>query len=136
MKSSANYSSLPDSMTVNEVESEFRQLLCALENQRVNSACFIKALMELGERQWHTYSVLNLCVRTRIEEYLLSVWDGKDLELVENFIGIMVRLGLERLNMFLRSLVERDVPPEVFNEISLAISELGDSLSDPYSGMH
>lgn len=136
MKSSANYSSLPDSMTVNEVESEFRQLLCALENQSLNSACFIKALMELGERQWHTYSVLNLCVRTRIEEYLLSVWDGKDLELVENFIGIMVRLGLERLNMFLRSLVERDVPPEVFNEISLAISELGDSLSDPYSGMH
>lgn len=136
MKSTAYYSSLPDSMTVDEVEFEFRQLLHGLETQRVNRACFINALMELSERQWHTYSVLNSCVRARIEEYLLSVWDGKDLELVENVIGIMVRLGLERINMFLRSLVERDVSPEVFNEISLAISELGDSVSDPYSGMH
>jgi hypothetical protein len=136
MKSFTYYASLPDSMTVDEVEAEFKELLSGLESQTVNSACFVKPIMELSERQWHTYSVLSFCVRARVEDYLLSVWDGNDLELVEDFIGIMVRLGLERINIFLRSFEEKDVPSEVFNEISLALSELGGSVSDPYSGMH
>ncbi|WP_133775954.1 hypothetical protein [Pseudomonas graminis] len=136
MNTCAYYSTLPDSMTVDEVEAEFQGLLNFLEGQRFDSVWFIKPLMELAERQWHTYSVLSPCLKARIEDHLISAWDGDDLELVENFIGIMVRLGLERCSMFLRSLKETDVSPKAFNEVSLAISEFGDSVSDPYSGVN
>jgi hypothetical protein len=135
MKDFGYYASLPDSMTIEEVNAEFAELLDGIESKKISNDVFVSSLLELSDRQWHTYSVLNACTKKKIEDCLMSVWNGKDLELVGNIIGIMVRLGLEGINAFLTSCSPKNVSPEVFSEISLALSELGGSVSDPYSGI-
>ncbi|WP_439851029.1 hypothetical protein ACTACG_06180 [Pseudomonas syringae] len=122
-------------MTSKDVNAELLELLGSLGSRCFNIAEFVKSLLELSDRQWHTYDVLDASLKERIEQCLISIWDGHDLELAEDVIDIMVRLGLEGISAFLGSRSLRDVSPEVFNEISLALSELGGSVSDPYSGM-
>ncbi|WP_123633063.1 hypothetical protein [Pseudomonas viridiflava] len=135
MKSFAYYSALPESMTSDELCSELLELLDGLESENVDAADFLKSLLELSDRQWHTYSLLDAGLRERTEQCLISLWDGHDLVMTEDVIGIMVRLGLEGVNNFLGSRSPTDVSSDVFNEISRALSELGSSVSDPYSGM-
>ncbi|MEO8489357.1 hypothetical protein [Pseudomonas sp.] len=103
--------------------------------KKIVSAELVKSLVQLSDRQWHTYSLLDNSLRERIEHRVLSLWDGHDLEQAEQVISIMASLGLEAINTFLASRSPTDVSPEVFNEISLALSEFGDSVSDPYSGV-
>ncbi|UZE19478.1 hypothetical protein LOY70_07730 [Pseudomonas sp. B21-054] len=135
MKSFEYYVALPDSMTDKELDVEFTELLDGFESQSVGQSDFVKSLLELSDRQWHTYNVLDVGIRERVEDCLISVWNGCDRVLVEDIISIMVRLGLEKIRVFLCSCSSIDVSPEVFNEISLALSELGGSVEDPYRGM-
>ena len=135
MKNFEYYASLPDFMTKEGLEMAFAELLNEFEPEKNGSAELIKSLVQLSERQWHTYSVLDNSLRERIEHCLLSLWNGHDLEQAEEVISIMASLGLEAINTFLASRSPKDVSPEVFNEISLALSEFGGSVSDPYIGM-
>lgn len=122
-------------MTSDELCSELLELLDGLESENLDAADFLKLLLELSDRQWHTYSLLDAGLKERIEQCLISLWDGHDLVMTEDVIGIMVRLGLEGVNNFLGSRSPTDVSSDVFKEISRALSELGNSVSDPYSGM-
>lgn len=135
MKNFEYYASLPDFMTKEELETAFTELLDEFEPEKNGSAVLIKSLVQLSERQWHTYSLLDDSLRERIEHCLLCLWSGHDLKQAEEVISIMASLGLEAINTFLASRSPKDVSPEVFNEISLALSELGSSVSDPYIGM-
>lgn len=135
MKNFAYYAALPETMTNSELDSEFRELLEGLESGDVHRSDFVKSLLELSDRQWHAYSVIEVGLRGRVERCLISLWDGYDLDMAENVINIMVRLGLEEVSNFLGSLSPQGVSLEVFNEVSLALSELGPSVLDPYSGM-
>ncbi|MCQ2995043.1 hypothetical protein NLO95_13050 [Pseudomonas syringae] len=135
MKHLAYYAGLPDSMTNKELDAEFEDLLGRLESQPVDRADVVSSLVELSNRQWHTYNVLDTGLKKRIEQYLMSIWQGHDLGAAEEVISIMLHLGLEELCKFLGSRSPQDVSSEVFNEISLALAEVGGSVLDPYSGM-
>ncbi|PHN24232.1 hypothetical protein AO240_18170 [Pseudomonas sp. ICMP 460] len=87
-------------MTIEELNTEFAELLDGLALQIISNKYFIKLLSDLSERQWHTYRVLNVCTKGRIYNCLMSAWNGYDLELIENVVSVMVRLGLERINIF------------------------------------
>ncbi|WP_439865418.1 hypothetical protein [Pseudomonas antarctica] len=135
MKNFAYYAALPDFMSREELETAFSELLDEFDSKKIGSAELVKSLVQLSDRQWHTYSLLDNRLRERIEHCVLSLWNGHDLEQAEQVIGIMASLGLEAISTFLASRSPTDVSPEVFNEISLARSEFGDSVSDPYSGV-
>ncbi|WP_154284804.1 hypothetical protein [Pseudomonas syringae] len=135
MKKIAYYAALPETMTNSDLDSEFRELLEGFESGVVDRSDFLRSLLELSDRQWHAYSVIEVGLRGRVERCLISLWDGYDLDMAENVINIMVRLGLKEVSKFLGSLSPQCVSLEVFNEVSLALSELGASVSDPYSGM-
>jgi len=135
MKNFEYYASLPDFMTKEGLEMAFAELLNEFEPEKNGSAELVKSLVQLSERQWHTYSLLDDSLRERTEHCLLSLWNGHDLEQAEEVISIMASLGLEAINTFLASRSPKDVSPEVFNEISLALSEFSGSVSDPYIGM-
>lgn len=135
MKSFAYYAALPDFMSGEELDHEFVELLDHFDSKGVGSTAFIKSLLELSDRQWHTYSLLDIDIKGRIEQCLMSLWNGHDLERTEEIISVMAHLGLEVVRTFLASRLTADVSLNVFNEISLALPELGDSISDPYSGM-
>lgn len=135
MKNFAYYAGLPDSMTNKELYVEFEALLDGLESQSLGVAEGVSSLVELSNRQWHTYNVLEAGLKKRIEQYLISTWNGHDPGAAEEVISIMLHLGLEGISTFLGSRSPEEVSSEVFSEISLALSEVAGSVSDPHSGM-
>lgn len=73
MKNFTYYSALPEGMANNELDSEFRELLGGLESGNVERSDFVRSLLELSDRQWHTYSVMNVGLKERIEQCLISL---------------------------------------------------------------
>ncbi|WLG89149.1 hypothetical protein [Pseudomonas cucumis] len=135
MKNFSYYCSLPDSMAEDELHAEFLELIenCALaecENSEI-----VRSFLELSDRQWQTYTVLGDHLKGEIERVLISRWNADNLEIVECLIAVAARLGLVGLFRFISSQDVNGLPSDVAAEIESAISELGDNIADPYSGM-
>ncbi|TLG88065.1 hypothetical protein FEM54_27965 [Pseudomonas edaphica] len=135
MKKLEYYSALPDSMPEGDIRSELVALLRDFENQDLGRLEFSKSLLELSDRQWHTYTILDFELKCQVEEILKLIWDGQDLELVEIIIGVVARLGLEEVYNFVRTYPVEKLSLKVSSEIKVALAEIGNSVSDPYSGM-
>ena len=135
MKKLEYYSALPDSMLEGDIRSELVALLRDFENQDLGRLEFSKSLLELSDRQWHTYTILDFELKCQVEEILKLIWDGQDLELVEIIIGVVARLGLEEGYNFVRTYPVEKLSLKVSSEIKVALAEIGNSVSDPYSGM-
>ncbi|MCF5145082.1 hypothetical protein GIW41_28605 [Pseudomonas sp. PA-6-1D] len=135
MKKLEYYSALPDSMLEGDIRSELVALLRDFENQDLGRLEFSKSLLELSDRQWHTYTILDFELKCQVEEILKLIWDGQDLELVEIIIGVVARLGLEEVYNFVRTYPVEKLSLKVSSEIKVALAEIGNSVSDPYSGM-
>lgn len=75
---------LPDGMLVADIYSEFMEVIECFERSACDAYMFLSALSELSERQWHTYELLHDGLRKKIEKLLVSLWDGRDLVIVEN----------------------------------------------------
>lgn len=135
MKKLEYYSALPDSMLEGDIRSELVALLRDFENQDLGRLEFSKSLLELSDRQWHTYTILDFELKCQVEEVLKLIWDGQDLELVEIIIGVVARLGLEEVYNFVRTYPVEKLSLKVSSEIKVALAEIGNSVSDPYSGM-
>ena len=125
MKDFAYYAALPDSMTVEKLEEEFVGVLGRFDSKSISGAAVIKPLLELSDRQWHAYSLLNISLKTRVEKCLVSMWNGQNLDLVRDIISVMALLGLEEVFKFLSTRSKENVSPEVLQEILSALSELG-----------
>jgi len=135
MKSIAYYRSLPDTMSEADLVREFKEILeLAMSSGRCR-ADFLSALLELSERQWHSYTDLCQPLKAKVEESLVYYWDGFDLEFVEGAIAVAAKLGLAGVLTFMKALSEDGLSPEVAIEIKEAIAELSAEISNPYSGM-
>ncbi|MCS3836412.1 hypothetical protein HNR03_000992 [Pseudomonas sp. JAI111] len=135
MKDFSYYCSLPDSMAEDELYVEFVELIenCALAE--CGNSEIVRSFLELSDRQWQTYTVLGNYLKGEIERVLISRWDADNLELVECLVAVAARLGLVGLFEFISSQNVNGLPSNVAAEIESAISELGDNIADPYSGM-
>ncbi len=122
-------------MLEGDIRSELVALLRDFENQDLGRLEFSKSLLELSDRQWHTYTILDFELKCQVEEILKLIWDGQDLELVEIIIGVVARLGLEEVYNFVRTYPVEKLSLKVSSEIKVALAEIGNSVSDPYSGM-
>jgi len=122
-------------MPEGDIRSELVALLRDFENQDLGRLEFSKSLLELSDRQWHTYTILDFELKCQVEEILKLIWDGQDLELVEIIIGVVARLGLEEVYNFVRTYPVEKLSLKVSSEIKVALAEIGNSVSDPYSGM-
>ncbi|WP_277761782.1 hypothetical protein [Pseudomonas sp. A34-9] len=129
------YQSLPDSMPVEDVAKELHELLMEKSFSGKSKHDFLVALLELSDRQWHTYEPLCEPLKTQIKKVLISEWDGFDFEFAEGSIVVAADLGLAGLFDFISSQNISELSSEVAIEIEEAITELGDNIADPYSGM-
>lgn len=93
-----------------------------------------EALYELADRQWHTYSLLDEALKGRLEQLLISRWRD-DLEITENLLSIVSRLGLAGVWEFLLGLDKQRISAATREAIDDAVAEMADSIADPYSGM-
>lgn len=135
MKELAYYHGLPDYMPGGKLLVEFLRMVECYEIGGCDKRMFLEALLELADRQWHTYVVLRNDVRVRIESILIGLWDGNNLAVAENVLILCGRLGLQDLYVFCRTQREKGVLPEIEEEIVSAILEFGDSVADPYLGL-
>ncbi|NBF09202.1 hypothetical protein [Pseudomonas sp. Fl4BN1] len=135
MKDISYYESLPDLLSEEKLHSEFMGVLDSCGHEGYENGAIVKIIVELSDRQWNSYSYMNDFLKARVEDVLLSLWDGTDLEYVEDVIAISARLGLVRLFEFLSSRQDSELSGEVAAEIKSAVVELREHISDPYSGM-
>ncbi|WP_157015987.1 hypothetical protein [Pseudomonas batumici] len=135
MKNFSYYCSLPDSMSGGELYVEFLEVVEGSADAKCNKTDVVNILLELSDRQWHTYTILCDSLKKELEGVLISYWDGGDLEFVEGAIAITARLGLVGFFNFLLAQDVEGLSLEVAEEIRGAIAEFGDSVVDPYSGI-
>ncbi|WP_339466833.1 MULTISPECIES: hypothetical protein [unclassified Pseudomonas] len=135
MKAVSYYCSLPDSMPEEDVTKEFHELLQEVPGSERLKHDFLQALLELSDRQWHTYKGMDQPLKTQIEKILISWWDGYDFDFAEGSIIVAAMLGLVELFDFISNRSVAELSPEVAVEIKEAIAELGDNIADPYSGL-
>jgi len=122
-------------MSSDELYLEFREFLEGFSRVKCNKTDSLKILLELSDRQWHTYTILCDSLRKEIEDILVSLWDGGDLAVAEDVIAITARLGLVGVFEFFSTQDADNLSLEVAAEIRAAIAEFGDTVGDPYSGM-
>jgi len=127
---------LPDNMEPSEIREYFTSVINeAMQLGNIDPLQTSKALVELSDRQWHTYELIDKDTKERIESWIELVWDVEFKTLVDNILTIITYLGLE--NSF--RLVEDSLTPELDKEVSdliqEAIKEIGDHVSNPYFGL-
>jgi hypothetical protein len=122
-------------MPAEDMANEFHVLLTEKSFSGQSKHDFLEALLELSDRQWHTYELLCEPLKTQIEKVLIAEWDGFDFDFAEGSIVVAAHLGLVGLFDFISSQNVSELSSEVAIEIKQAIAELGDNIADPYSGM-
>lgn len=127
---------LPDNMEPSEVREYFTSVLHeAMQLGNIDPLKISKALVQLSDRQWHTYELIDQATKIKVESWIELVWDVKFKTLVDDILTIITYLGLE--NSF--KLVENSLTPELDKEtsdlIQEAIRELKDHVSNPYYGL-
>lgn len=127
---------LPDTMEPSEVRKYFMSVLHeATQLDNIDPLKTSEALIELSDRQWHTYELIDKDTKLKVESWIELVWDVSFKTLVDNILTIITYLGLE--NSY--QLVENSLTPELDKEtsdlIQEAIKELKDHVSNPYYGL-
>ena len=134
MKSLKYYEQLPDVMTVDQLDAEFREILSVPASFRLELA-YIESLHELSERQWHTYNLIGNDLRDKTSLVLTMLWKDDDVEMADTILGITGMLGLPGVMDFLASKPTGAFSPDVKKSVKEAFDEFGSTISDPYSGM-
>ena len=129
------FSNLPDYMTIDELKTNFEKFLKYYDNYYYNIEECLEDLYELADRQWHTYELLSVSLKAKIEEYLYKIIDLDSYPIMDWILVIIPILGLE--NVFFTILKRKKYIKniEVVKLIEEAEEEYGDTVSDPYSGI-
>ena len=129
------YESLPDYMEVTELCEYFHNFLNQVNSEQYNLVEALEALLELSDRQWHTYEILDTCVKNKVEGWLISVLDLDAEDYVEYATSIIGRLGLVELHKILKDSLKTNLNKEVRDIIEETVNELNGHVEDPYYGM-
>ena len=131
MKGLEYYEQLPDYMSVDQLDAEFREFLSNAERIQPDLA-YVESLLALSERQWHTYELLVNDLRNRISLFLVDVWKDDDVEEADAILSITGMLGLPAVLDFLSSKATDSFSPDVRKSVKEAFDEFGSTISDPY----
>ncbi len=126
---------LPDSVEYDRLKGYFAEFFACYYNNSTDVLYALNELLELADRQWHTYELLEEDVREQAEKYLRSVIDFEDEEIMDCILCIIPRIGLGNLFRYIlhnRALIHNQI---VLSNIAESENEYGDSVDNPYSGM-
>lgn len=129
------FKSLPDYMSTTQLRELFNEFLSSnsLNDNEIGVA--LESLVELADRQWHTYELLDFDLRNEIEEWLIGICNKEsihDIELISLIIG---RLGLVKVYIHLKNLLNENVSDDIKTVIHEMVDELDGHVQDPYHGM-
>ncbi|MDD3470776.1 MAG: hypothetical protein PHE53_12480 [Thermoguttaceae bacterium] len=130
-----DYFLLPDGMEVDEVAHYFDEFLSLYHSDEEDKHHCVEELLQLAERQWHTYEVIRPSLKERVEKFLIDLIDYEDPYVVGYAMSIIGTLGLDhafeeivRQKPFLKN-------QGAIDKIDKAIKEFGATVSDPYSSL-
>lgn len=126
---------LPDSVEYDRLKDYFADFFECYCNNGTDILYALNELLELADRQWHTYELLEKGVKEQVEKYLMSVIDFEDEEIMDCILCIIPRIGLGNLFRYIlhnKSLIHNQV---VLLNITESEKEYGESVDNPYSGM-
>lgn len=126
---------LPDSVEYDRLKGYFAEFFACYYNNSTDVLYALNELLELADRQWHTYERLEKGVKEQVEKYLMSVIDFEDEEIMDCILCIIPRIGLGNLFRYIlhnKSSIHNQV---VLLNITESEKEYGESVDNPYSGM-
>ncbi len=129
------YKSLPDYMSVDELKNLFNSFLSNVRDSKYDLGDALESLLELADRQWHTYELLNEDIKCEIEDWLISIVNSDSKEITEYTTLIIARLGLSRLYGTIKASLAGNLREEVRQIITEIINEVDGHVEDPYYGM-
>ncbi|MGG1636011.1 hypothetical protein MHH56_19065 [Paenibacillus sp. FSL K6-3182] len=129
------YKSLPDYISTSRLKELFEELVTKIKLQAFSVEEALEALLELSDRQWHAYELLDNNLKNEIENWILSNWNKESINDVEFISSIIGRLGLTKAYKYMKSLLNENLRNEIRSVIEEAIADLDGHVEDPYFGM-
>ena len=131
------FSELPDYMNPSELRKYFIEYLIEYANNTNSDNIYyaLDELLELSDRQWHTYEYIDKDIKEQIEKYLISIIKLDDEEIMESVLCIIPRIGLDNVFDFILKHKNTIKNISVKKSIEESIEEYGDTVKNPYSGM-
>ena len=129
------YQNLPDYLSTDELKVEFNNFIKSIEAIEYDLLDALQSLIELADRQWHTYKLIDEMLKEKIEDWLIRVIDFNSEEIIEYETSVIGRLGLSKLFSLTKDALLSDLKKEIRQIIEETIAEIGDHVKDPYHGM-
>lgn len=132
-----NFHELSESIASAELRNYFIDFLiqyCNSTDDR-NVQNILSELLELSDRQWHTYEMLDSEIKKQLTKYIKTIIDFEDEEIMDCVLCIIPRLGLGDLFGYILENKKSIKNLAVLKNINEAIDEYGQDVEYPYSGM-
>lgn len=112
-------------MPESEIKKCFNELLDYAEiHKDVSPEKVAEALLELSDRQWHTYTLIDIEAKDRIEKWIADVWNIASFALVESITELIGYLGLVNTYELVKESLKFNLDDNVRIEIEDIIHEL------------
>lgn len=131
-----DYKELPERVDAGVLKFYFRELLARIRDSRIVEMDALVQIKELTVRQWYTFELLDLAVRTEIDQWLIEVWHPISEQKVDIITFIVANLGLIHTYEYLLIVCTQLNSDKYKRIIYEMIDELDGNVEDPYQEMH
>jgi hypothetical protein len=122
-------------MSAPKIRELFEEFISITNSQNIDIEGALEALLELSDRQWHTYELLDSNVKNKVELWIISICNKESIENIDFITSIVGRLGLVKAFEYMKNLLDGNLTNEIRVIIHEAITELDGHVEDPYFGM-
>ena len=132
-----NFHKLPDSIRYEDMKNYFIKYLEYYSNNinQENIHYALSELLELADRQWHTYKILDSGIKRELEKYLKNIINFEDVEIMDYTLSIIPLLGMSSLWDYIET-NKCDIENKyVLHIIMEAEHEYKENVENPYTGM-
>ncbi len=128
---------LPDTLDEDVLKKQFYEFItCYYNDTSVSNVNYaLSELLELSERQWNTYELLDKEIKKVIEQYLKSIINFEDKEIIDYMLSIIPMLGLKELFDYIIQNKKTICDETIVKIIEEVEAEYGADVDNPYSGM-
>jgi hypothetical protein len=110
----------------------FEEFILKTKSQTMEVEEALEALLELSDRQWHTYELLDNIVRNELENWIISKCNKESINVVDLTTLIIGRLGLVKAYEHVKSLLDEDLANEIRATIQETVAERDGHVEDPW----
>lgn len=130
-----NYYDLPDYMEVEDIKKYFTEFIDTYGNSRTNVEYALDELIELSDRQWNTYEIIDETTKNNIVKYLFNIISLESETIMDRILLFIPRLGLKIIFDYIVKEKSKILNKNVIKEIEESVIEYGQHVENPYWDM-